>query len=108
LLCAWIDEQRLGDHVVVLTNVPGVPVLMARSDVFVRTAHVEGDSIAAGFRPDGVILYRPADPADLVAKLDGVLSSPNSRVTSDFREEGEANLRRLIETYREVASLARG
>jgi glycosyltransferase involved in cell wall biosynthesis len=115
---AWIDEQGLGDHVVVLTNVPSVPALMSRSDVFVRTPHVEGDSISvrealaagvpvvasdAGFRPDGVILYRPADPADLAAKLDGVLSSPSSDVTSDLRDEGEANLRRLIETYREVA-----
>src|SRR5207245_853632 len=43
---AWIDEQRLGDHVVVLTNAPGVPALMARSDVFVRTPHVEGDSMS--------------------------------------------------------------
>jgi glycogen synthase len=115
---AWIDEQGLGEHVVVLTNVPSVPALMSRSDVFVRTPHVEGDSISvrealaagvpvvasdAGFRPDGVILYRPADPADLAAKLDGVLSSPSSDVTSDLRDEGEANLRRLIETYREVA-----
>jgi glycogen(starch) synthase len=118
---AWIDEQGLGDHVVVLTNVPSVPALMGRSDVFVRTPHVEGDSISvrealaagvpvvasdAGFRPDGVILYRPADPADLAAKLDGVLSSPSSDVTSDLRDEGEANLRRLIETYREVARVA--
>ena len=104
----------------ILTNVPGVPALMARSDVFVRTPHVEGDSMsvrealavgvpvvasAAGFRPDGVILYRPADSADLAAKLDGVLSSPNSGVTNDLREEGEANLRRLIETYREVGGV---
>jgi glycogen synthase len=118
---AWIDEQRLGDHVVVLTNVPGIPALMARSDVFVRTPHVEGDSMSvrealavgvpvvasdAGFRPDGVMLYRPADYADLAAKLDRVLSSPRSRVTSDFREEGQANLRRLIETYCTIAAVA--
>ncbi len=116
---SWIATHHLDDHVLVMANVPSVPALMARSDVFVRTPHVEGDSISvrealavgvpvvasdAGFRPDGVIAYRPADPVDLRRKLDSVLSSQEPAKTRGHDDEGEANLRRLLEVYRRVSA----
>jgi glycosyltransferase involved in cell wall biosynthesis len=116
---AWIDEQGLRDHVLVLTNVASVTELMGRSDVFVRTPHVEGDSISvrealavglpvvasdAGFRPDGVVLYHPGDPVDLARALDSILSSPKPRVADTLDHEGQANLRSLLDLYRRIST----
>ena len=65
---------------------------MARSDVFLRPALEDGDSISVrealamgipvvasrvGTRPPGTILFRKGDKTDLVDKLESVLASKN-------------------------------
>lgn len=116
---AWIREHGLADRVLILTNVPSVPAIMARSDVFVRTPHIEGDSISvrealatglpvvasdAGFRPAGITLFRPADAVDLTDKLEQVLAQPRQEATGDLAVEARANLERLVQIYRDVTA----
>lgn len=120
-LRAWIGDRGLSDHVLLLSNVPSATAVMARSDVFVRTPHLEGDSVSvrealaagvpvvasdAGFRPPGVVLFRPADPADLEAKLEQVLTSPAPEPAEDLDAEGRENFERLLAVYRELAGVS--
>jgi glycosyltransferase involved in cell wall biosynthesis len=117
-LRAAIGEASLADHVLLLTNVPSVTAIMAASDVFVRTPHLEGDSVSvrealavgvpvvasdAGFRPPDVLLYRPADAADLERALEQVLAGPPPERGGDQEAEGQENVERLLGLYRALA-----
>jgi len=117
---AWIRDNGLSDHVLLLENVPSVTAIMGRSDVFVRTPHVEGDSISvrealavglpvvasdAGLRPPGVVLYRPADASDLARKVEQALGSPRGVGSAGPADEGKANFERLVAIYQELARI---
>jgi glycosyltransferase involved in cell wall biosynthesis len=116
---AFVHEHRLADRILVLINVPAVFPLMYRVEVFVRTPRADGDSIsvrealtvglpvvasATGYRPEGTLLFKPGDSADLQAKLSQVLSNtaPRTHWLDSLDDEGRRNLERLLSLYREL------
>ncbi|MFH0777204.1 MAG: glycosyltransferase [Candidatus Eisenbacteria bacterium] len=104
----------LGQHVSIQKDLPSFVSLLKRSDAFLRTTLVDGDSVSVRealclgvptvasdtpFRPRGVILYRKGETGDLAAKLGGALRSKGGGAPSDIREEGDENLSVLLEVY---------
>jgi len=118
---AFLENRYLTEHVLVLHNVPSVMALLRRADVFVRTPHSEGDSMSVrealleglpviasdvGYRPPGVVLFRPGDSDDLQVQLETVLtaSRPPQNRRGNLDHEGELNLKHLIQMYQQLAS----
>ncbi|MBD3367461.1 MAG: glycosyltransferase [Candidatus Eisenbacteria bacterium] len=111
-----IEEEDLESNVFVTRGLPDFTTLLGRSDVFLRSTLVDGDSMSVrealatglptvasdtAFRPEGVIEYRKGDVDDMASKLEHAFD----RGTADARlarEEGERNLEALLEVYRSV------
>lgn len=117
-----VSRDDLGGAVMVREDERAVFPILRRSDAFVRTPHHEGDAISVreamavgtpvvasdvGFRPDGVLRYRPADPADLAARLSEIICRRPAGGARDDRDpgEGERNLDFLLMSYRRMAGL---
>lgn len=128
----------LAGHVLVREDEAAVCGIMRRADVFVRTPHHEGDAISVrealavgtpvvasdvGFRPAGVVRYRPADAADLADRLrdtlardgggDGVgpvgpVGTVGAVGAVVDAAEGDRNLEVLLGTYRSLAAARQG
>jgi glycosyltransferase involved in cell wall biosynthesis len=112
-----IEEEGLGEHVLVTRELPDFTALLGASDVFLRSALVDGDSMSVrealalgvptvasdtAFRPEGVIRYRKDDVEDMSAKL----AAGVDRGKADARlarEESGRNLESLLAVYAEVA-----
>ncbi len=113
-----LARDDLRDAVVVREDERAVFPILRRADAFVRTPHHEGDAISVrealavgtpvvasdvGFRPSGVVRYRPADPADLAARLRETLADHSADGEAD-PSEGERNLQFLLSAYRRLAA----
>lgn len=113
-----LASDGLHDAVLVREDERAVFPILRRADVFVRTPHHEGDAISVreargvgtpvvasdvGFRPEGVLRYRPADPADLAARLREALGGHPAERAAD-PGEGERNLLFLLRAYRRLAT----
>jgi len=108
-----IDRRGLGGHVLVARDLPDFAALLSRSDVFLRSTLIDGDSMSVRealylgiptvasdtpFRPDGVILFRKGDAADMAEKLRSALEA--GRGSPDAaRRESEENLSALFGIY---------
>jgi glycosyltransferase involved in cell wall biosynthesis len=117
-LLKLIAREGLSDAVLVREDERAVFPILHRADVFVRTPHHEGDAISVrealavgtpvvasdvGFRPGGVVRYRPADPADLQARIRETLATRSADGVVDSAE-GERNLEMLCAAYRRLAA----
>ncbi|HNM83070.1 MAG TPA: heparinase II/III family protein [Mycobacterium sp.] len=113
-----VAGDGLHDAVLVREDERAVFPILRRADVFVRTPHHEGDAISVrealavgtpvvasdvGFRPSGVVRYRPADAADLADRLRATLAGRRADAAAD-PDEGERNLRFLLCAYRRLAA----
>jgi glycogen(starch) synthase len=111
-----LTREGLDDAVLVREDERAVFPILRRSHVFVRTPHHEGDAISVrealavgtrvvasdvGFRPVGVIRYRPADAGDLAARLRDALGSSSGGERVD-PAEGEQNLDFMLSAYRRL------
>lgn len=112
-----VKEASLEDRVLIARDIPDFLALLRRSDVFLRSALVDGDSMSVrealslgvptvasdtAFRPDGAIVYRKNDVDDLTAKMKKALSLGDS-AAAHSHEEAERNLRTLLGVYSDVA-----
>jgi glycosyltransferase involved in cell wall biosynthesis len=112
-----IEEEGLSGHVLVARDIPSFVALLARSDAFLRSTLVDGDSMSVRealslglptvasdtpFRPEGVILYRKGEVPDMIVKLEGALAGGRAD-GADAREEADANLEALVGIYDDVA-----
>ncbi|AHC28088.1 MULTISPECIES: glycosyltransferase family 4 protein [Mycobacteriaceae] len=117
-----VARDGLADAVVVREDEQAVFPILRRADAFVRTPHHEGDAISVrealavgtpvlasdvGFRPSGVVRFRPADAADLATRLSEILcrSTADSAIADRDPGEGERNLEFLLSSYRRLAGL---
>lgn len=114
-----LARDGLGDAVLVREDEQAVFPILRRADAFVRTPRHEGDAISVrealavgtpvvasdvGFRPSGVVRYRPADPDDLAAKIVDTLSRRSTGTRPDPDDgEAERNLEFLLSAYRRLA-----
>lgn len=113
-----LADDDLRDAVLVREDERAVFPILRRADAFVRTPHHEGDAISVrealavgtpvvasdvGFRPGGVVRYRPADSVDLAARLRDTLAGEAVGGGVD-PGEGEQNLDLLLATYRHLAA----
>lgn len=115
-----IQELGLGAHAICLGEVSHDRCLafLHAADVLVRSTFADGDAITVreglafgvpvvasdtDYRPEGVILFRKGDVADLVAKLTQVLTAPGagSRSPRPFRVQPATD---LWEVYSELGS----
>ncbi len=115
----WIGRRDLAPHVLLVQNVPSVIAILRRADAFVRTPHMEGDSISVrealavgvpviasdvGHRPPGVVLFAPKDAIDLERKLEETLAADDrDPAVPALAAEGESNLESIIALYHELA-----
>ncbi|MCX5800463.1 MAG: glycosyltransferase [Candidatus Eisenbacteria bacterium] len=116
-LFAAIESLKLGEHVIVEREVPDFISLLKRSDVLLRTALVDGDSVSVReglflglptvasdtpFRPGGVILFRKGDSVDMAQKLGQALKTEKGRSASvgGVQRESDENVERLLGAYR--------
>lgn len=98
------------DHDLALT-------LMARSHLFVRATLKDGDAVSVrealslgvpvvatnvGMRPQGTVLCRPGDPADLVSKIVAVLSERRDEAQT-LSVPSPEGFRQLLQIYRRLA-----
>ncbi len=112
-----IEEEGLAEHVLVARDIPSFVALLARSDAFLRSTLVDGDSMSVRealslglptvasdtpFRPEGVILYRKGEVPDMMEKLEAALSAGRAD-GADAREEAGENLEALVGIYEDVA-----
>lgn len=117
-----LARDGLRDAVVVREDERAVFPILRRADAFVRTPHHEGDAISVrealavgtpvvasdvGFRPSGVVRYRPADVDDLAARLRETIDrTAESAGAAIDPGEGELNLQCLLAAYRRLAASA--
>lgn len=116
-LLTKLETAGLSDHFLIERDLPDFTSVMKRSDVFLRSTLVDGDSISVRealllgvpvvasdtpFRPEGVILFRKGDPGDMALKLLRVLEADSKIPAADAREESEGNLRTLLGIYAAV------
>jgi len=113
-----VESEAVGGSVLLARDIPDFIALLARSDAFLRSTLVDGDSmsvreaLALGlptvasdtpFRPEGVLIYRKDDVEDMIEKLSEGLERGRADA-SVAREEAEANLATLLDAYATVAS----
>jgi glycosyltransferase involved in cell wall biosynthesis len=115
-----LAREELCDAVMVREDERAVFPILRRADVFIRTPHHEGDAISVrealavgtpvvasdvGFRPKGVIRYRPGDPDDLATRIAETLDGKATGQKMDTADtgEGERNLQWLLCAYRRLA-----
>jgi glycosyltransferase involved in cell wall biosynthesis len=116
-LSASIESLKLGEHVLVERDIPYFMSLLDRSDAFLRSTLVDGDSqsvreslllgvpaVASDtpFRPEGVILFRRGDSRDMAEKLSLAVKRGKGPSASGVRKESEENIDRLLSIYRTV------
>lgn len=116
-LFSTIDSLDLGEQVLVERELPDFISLLERSDVLLRSALVDGDSVSVReglflglptvasdtpFRPEGVILFRKGDSIDMAHKLRQALKRERKRSASGAHNESEANVEALLGVYRTV------
>jgi len=122
-LAEAIEQRGLEGTVLVTRNLPDFVVLLERSDVFLRSTLVDGDSMSVrealhlgvptvasdtAFRPAGAMLFRKGDPGDMAAKLERAIERGRGDASA-AREESKQNLEALLDVYSEVAGTdARG
>ncbi len=112
-----IQSLGLGEHVLIESNLPDFVSAMKRSDVFLRSTLVDGDSISVRealflgvpavvsdtpFRPEGVILFRKGDARDMAEKLTVALRAERRSQVSKPLAESEGNLNALLSVYDSV------
>lgn len=115
-----LTRYGLSDAVLVREDERAVFPILRRVDIFVRTPHHEGDAISVrealavgtpvvasdvGFRPDGVVRFRPADHRDLAARLREMLDVRSVDWEADS-SEGERNFQYLLSVYRRFTAQA--
>ncbi|MFH1689048.1 MAG: glycosyltransferase [Candidatus Eisenbacteria bacterium] len=111
-----LEEKGLLRNALVVRNIPDFGALLGRSDVFLRSTLIDGDSmsvreaLAAGipavtsdtaFRPDGVMLYKKESTEDMAARLEEAFSTPR-RDPDEMRAEARRNLEMLLDVYARV------
>jgi len=116
-LFSTIESLKLGEHVLVERELPDFISLLERSDVLLRSALVDGDSVSVReglfyglptvasdtpFRPEGAILFRKGDSVDMAQKLRQALEREGKRSASRAQKESEANVETLLGIYRTV------
>jgi glycosyltransferase involved in cell wall biosynthesis len=112
-----IDSLGLREHVLIERNLPDFVSAMKRSNVFLRSTLVDGDSISVRealflgvpvvvsdtpFRPEGVILFRKGDAQDMADKLSLALQAERGSPVSRPLAESEGNLNALLSIYDSV------
>jgi glycogen(starch) synthase len=113
---AALEERDLARSTLIVRSVPDFIALLNASDVFLRSALVDGDSMSvrealsvgipavasdAGFRPDGVMLYKRDSAEEMAARLEEAFSTPR-RDPAEMRAEARHNLETLLEVYQRV------
>jgi glycosyltransferase involved in cell wall biosynthesis len=116
-LATKIGALGLEEHVLVQRDLPDFVSVMKRSDVFLRSTLVDGDSISVRealflgvpavvsdtpFRPDGVVLFRKGDAGDMAEKLLMALRVGRGSRAARPVEESEGNLTTLLSLYDSV------
>ncbi|MGD8394296.1 MAG: glycosyltransferase family 4 protein [Candidatus Eiseniibacteriota bacterium] len=119
---AAIAAQGVAEHVLITSDIPDFTALLARSDLFLRTARVDGDSMSvrealalgvptvasdAAPRPDGVVTYGRDDVEGLVEALHEALTAPRGDPIA-VASESAANVEALLGIYRRIAEEASG
>lgn len=112
-----VEGLGLKDHVLIERELPDFIALLKRSDALVRSALVDGDSVSVReglflglptvasdtpFRPEGVVLFRKGDAADMAEKLEEVLKVGRGCLASSAQKESEENMETLIRIYSNV------
>ncbi len=110
-------SDGLRGRVLMTRDLPDFTALLAKSDAFLRSTLVDGDSMSVRealslgvpavasdtpFRPEGTMLFRKGDAADMAARLTGALAS-GRRDPAAAIEESAKNLRALVDVYSAVA-----
>ncbi len=112
-----VGSLGLTEHVLIQRDLPDFVSVMKRSDVFLRSTLVDGDSISVRealfigvpavvsdtpFRPEGVVLFRKGDAEDAADKLSQALRAGGGRPSARMLEESESNLESLLSVYGSV------
>lgn len=113
-----LEETGLAGSTLVVRGVPDFMALLDASDVFLRSALVDGDSMSvrealsvgipavasdAGFRPEGVMLYKRDSAEEMAARLEEAFATPR-RDPAEMRAEARGNLDALLGVYERVTS----
>ncbi len=112
-----IRGRGASDRVLVVRDIPDFLALLRRSDVFLRSTLVDGDSMSVRealylgvptvasdtpFRPHGVVSFRKGDVDDMTKKLATAIAAGRGGA-SGARREGERNLEALLGIYASVS-----
>ncbi|NLT49322.1 MAG: glycosyltransferase [Ignavibacteria bacterium] len=114
-----IDDLKIRENFLFITNsLPFYPILM-KSDVFIRPTNTDGDALsireALYFkiqvissdvveRPEGVILFRNRDLSDLVLKTMDILDKQEENKRMYQKENYENNVDKIIKEYDKLVS----
>lgn len=114
---ANIDRLGVRSRVHIGRALPDFLALLKRSDVFLRTPLVDGDSMSVrealalgtptvasdtAFRPPGVTFFRKGDSVDLARAVHDVLADPGRQGAQPATQEADDNLARLVALYQAI------
>lgn len=114
-----ISTNKLYDNVLIAKDIHSVHAIIKKSDLFVRSTFLDGDSMSVrealflgtpviasdtAYRPKDVILFKRADSNDLYQKMHQVLKNPGSFVPKYASIEAYDNLKTIEKIYRSLNS----
>jgi glycosyltransferase involved in cell wall biosynthesis len=114
-----MSRLSLDSAVMFPSSLPYVPSIVAQADLFVRPTFQDGDSISVrealelripvvasqiGFRPPGVILFRPGNIEDLAARIIDALSPYNPHTLLGLSREIDP-AKAYMEIYRSLLKM---
>jgi glycosyltransferase involved in cell wall biosynthesis len=113
-----IRKANLEWHTLEISNVPDLTCIIAKTDLLIRPARRDGDSICVrealslgipvvasntGLRPEQAVLFKSGDADDLLGKIKMVLENPDLIRLSSCVNEPVDNYIKLKKLYMDVA-----
>jgi len=118
-----IESLGLRENVLIVRGIPSFEALLERSDVFLRSSRIDGDSMSVrealalgvptvasrtAFRPENVLLYEIESPKQMAERIREAFAI-GRRDPAEAEAEARKNLEALLDVYSEVAGTdARG
>lgn len=113
--------NELWNNVLIVKNVCSLSAIIKKSDLFVRSTLLDGDSISVRkalflgvpvvasdttFRPKGVVLFKKGNINDLHNKIKRVLENPRKFLSKYTLVEAYDNLQKIESIYKKLGNLA--
>lgn len=114
-----LQKNRIKENVAIYKNVDSILPIIKRSDCYVRSTLVDGDSVSVrealllkvpvvasdtAFRPNGVLLFKKGNDADLSEKIEKILRNPKLSIQNSPMKEANENIRKIETLYYKLSN----